>query len=51
MAAAETISHFSIWDNISAGNPLGSGALGTPQAVNVGGLLRFATGALVITLT
>lgn len=33
---AETYTHFSIWDNLTAGNPLGSGALSSSAAVTVG---------------
>lgn len=32
----ETYSHFSLWDNISAGNCLGSGALSSSAAVTAG---------------
>jgi hypothetical protein len=50
MAATETISWISVWDNLTAGNPLWYGALVTPQAVNIGGTLNFAIGAIVVTL-
>lgn len=50
LAANETISFISVWDNISAGNPLWYGALTTPQVVNVGGTLNFAIGSIVVTL-
>jgi len=32
----ETYTHFSLWDNLTAGNPLGSGALGASAAVTAG---------------
>lgn len=51
MAATESITHVSIWDHVSAGNCLGSGALAASQNVNTGGLLRIPSGDLVITIT
>lgn len=36
----ETYTHFSIWDNISAGNPLGYGALSSSAAVTAGDTFR-----------
>lgn len=33
---SETYSHVSLWDHVSAGNCLGSGALTTPKAVTAG---------------
>lgn len=39
-AGAQTISHLSVWDNISAGNFLYSIALTTPQAVTNGDTLN-----------
>lgn len=40
MTATETPSHFSVWDHVSAGNPLGKGALNSPAAMNSGEILR-----------
>lgn len=51
LTAQETISHASGWDASTAGNCLWTGALGTPQDVNVGGTLRIPTGDLDITIT
>ena len=45
-----TISHFSIWDAVTAGNYLGSGAVTTPKAVTSGDTARFAANALTITV-
>lgn len=45
-----TISHFGIWDALTAGNNRGSGALATPKPVNNGDTARFAAGALTITV-
>lgn len=50
MSAAETISHFSVWDHLSAGNCLFSGALGANKTVAIGDTLNFASGALTGTL-
>lgn len=50
LSATETISFISVWDNLTAGNPLWYGGLVTPQAVNVGGTLNFAIGAITVTL-
>jgi hypothetical protein len=49
LAATETISHISLWDHATAGNPLVYGALTTPQDVNAGGDFTIATGDLDIT--
>lgn len=51
MTASETISFFSIWDNLTAGNCLGSGALGVSKAVVSTDLLNFAIGAVSYTQT
>jgi hypothetical protein len=37
VSTSETYSHFSVWDHISAGNPLVYGALDAPVAVTAGG--------------
>ena len=44
-----TITHFSVWDALTAGNYRGSGALQTPKAVNNGDTARFLAGVLTIT--
>lgn len=36
VAGTETYSHISLWDDVSAGNCLGSGALAAPKAVVAG---------------
>lgn len=36
VASTETYTHWSAWDNVSAGNPLWSGALGSSVAVTAG---------------
>lgn len=51
VSTAETYSHFSVWDDVSAGNNLGSGALDSPVAIAVGEDARFAIGDLTWTLT
>ena len=40
VAASETYSHFSVWDALTAGNPLGSGALNSSVAVTAGDTFR-----------
>lgn len=40
VSTTETITHFSIWDNISAGNCLGSGALNASAALTAGDTLQ-----------
>ena len=44
-----TITHFGIWDAVTAGNFRGSGALTATKAVNSGDTARFAVNALTIT--
>lgn len=44
-----TINFFGVWTALSGGTFLGSGALTTPKAVNIGDTPRFAAGALTIT--
>ncbi len=48
--AAETITHISIWDNVSAGNCLGSGALTASKTVAIGDTLTINSGSITITL-
>ena len=45
-----TISHFALFDALSGGNMIASGALDTPTAITTGQIFRFAAGALDITL-
>lgn len=51
LTTAETISYVSFWDNLTAGNCLGSGALTASQTVAIGNTLQFAIGALSYTQT
>jgi hypothetical protein len=44
-----TVTHFAIFDAVSAGNMLYYAALTTPQVVGAGDVVKFATGALTIT--
>lgn len=50
VSATETVSHISVWDNISAGNCLWTGALTTPRALTAGDNLTIASGALIFSL-
>lgn len=50
MSTTETITHFSLWDAATLGNPLGAGALNSPVAVAAGEDARFAVAALTVTL-
>jgi hypothetical protein len=43
MIATETITHVSLWDNVSAGNFIVSGALSTPKNVVASDVLTFDT--------
>lgn len=49
-AGSETVSHFAIFDAASGGNMLGSNALASSQTVVAGNLVKFAVGALTITV-
>jgi len=49
-AGGETVSHFAIFDAASGGNMLGSNALASSQTVVAGNLVKFAIGALTITV-
>jgi hypothetical protein len=42
-AGTETISHISIWDNVSAGNVLWTGALSSSKTVNNGDTLNITS--------
>ena len=38
--ANETVSHFSVWDAVSGGNPLGKGALSSSSILQIGDTLQ-----------
>jgi hypothetical protein len=44
-----TVTHFGVWDAVTAGNFRGSGAVATPKAVGNGDTARFLANALTIT--
>jgi hypothetical protein len=46
---AVTVTHFSIRENTTTGNPLFVGALATPQTVSAGANLQFAAGQVSVT--
>lgn len=46
-----TLTHFALFDTLTSGNMLASGALTSPQAITTNQIARFAAGALDITLT
>lgn len=50
-AASETISHISIWDDLTAGNPIAYGPLDTPEPVNLNDTFTIPTGTLTIDFT
>jgi hypothetical protein len=52
MTAAETITHFSLWDTVgpAGGNPLATGALSASKTVGIGDTLDFAVGEVDVTL-
>lgn len=50
MAANETISHLSLWDHVSAGNCLWTGAMSASKTVATGDTLNFPIGEIDITL-
>ncbi len=45
-----TITHFAVFDALTAGNQLGSGALTTPRVVALGDQPRFDAGDIIVTL-
>jgi len=49
LAATETWTHFSIWDALTAGNPLMYGALDSSVGVTSGGAAQIASGNLTST--
>jgi nitrous oxide reductase accessory protein NosL len=51
VSTTETYSHVSLWDNSTAGNCLGSGALTSSRAVTAGDTFRIASGQLTFTFT
>lgn len=51
VSTTETYSHASLWDAVTAGNPLWTGPLGTPTAVTSGGTFTMAVGQITISLT
>ena len=51
VAGTETYSHISMWDASTAGNCLGSGALGASKAVTAGDTFTIASGDATITIT
>ena len=50
MPANETITHISVWDAASGGNPLWYGALTTSRGVLIGDSLQFPSGQIIATL-
>lgn len=50
VAANETISHISLWDNSTAGNCLWTGALTASKTLNAGDNFTIPTGDLDVTL-
>lgn len=51
VAGTETYSHVSLWDDVSAGNFLGSDSLDTQRAVTAGDNFTLAAGNVSVTLT
>lgn len=45
-----TVTHFTIWDAVTAGNPLFYSPLDTSRVINDGDSAEFAAGALTVTL-
>lgn len=50
VSTSETYSHISLWDNVSAGNCLWSGALTASKAVNSGDTFSIPSGQLTLSL-
>lgn len=44
-----TITHFSVWDALTAGNPLCAAPLQTPRTLQIGDVFVFDAGALTVT--
>ena len=51
VAATENVSHISVWDALTVGNPLLIGALGSTKSLTSGQDARFASGTLTAALT
>jgi hypothetical protein len=47
--AAETVSHVSLWDNVSAGNCIFTGALAASKTMGIGDTLDIASGGITVT--
>ena len=50
VSTTETISHVSVWDNVSAGNCLWVGALSASKALTAGDTFTIPTGSFTLTL-
>ncbi len=50
VSTTETISHISIWDDLTAGNCYWTGALSTAKAVVAGDTFTIATGSLTVSV-
>lgn len=50
-STAETVSHVSLWDHLTAGNCLGAGALAASKTMAVGDTLTIPSGSLTVTIT
>jgi hypothetical protein len=48
-STAETVSHVSMWDNLTAGNCLGSGALTASKTLAIGDTFVIPSGSLTFT--
>lgn len=49
--ASETYAYISLWDAVSAGNPLWSGPLNSAQAVSAGDTFTLTSGQVTVTLS
>jgi hypothetical protein len=47
--AAESVTHISIWDDVSAGNCLGSGATAATHTMQIGDTLNLSAASITIT--
>lgn len=50
VSTTETYSHFSIWDNLTAGNPIVVGALTASKAVTAGDDFSIPSGSLTVAM-
>jgi hypothetical protein len=48
-SAAETVTHISLWDNATAGNCLGAGALTASKTLAIGDTFVIPSGSLTVT--